>query len=89
MPAIKPPAAMVETPTPLVLTAAGPRGKRDFGASAVPTGVASASGAGGRWRGSTEAALFALIGAGTARRRAPGQRIGFILPLTAGDFDAR
>lgn len=89
MPPNRAPAAMVETPIQPVLTTLGSGCKSCGGALAAPTETDHAPGAGRLRRGFTGAASFALVGVATAVRKAPGQRVGFVMPATAGDIDAR
>ena len=89
MPVNPAPVAMVETPMHPVLTAIGSGCKSSGGALAAPTGIDHVL-RGSRLRhGSTEAASFALVGVATVVCRASGQRVGFVMPATAGDIDAR
>mgnify|MGYP001024950760 FL=1 len=89
MPPNRAPAAMVETLIQPVLTTIGSGCKSCGGALAAPTETDHAPRGGSLRRGSTGAASFALVGVATAVRRAPGQRVGFVMPATAGDIDAR
>ena len=89
MPAIAPPAAMVETPMPPVLTAARPGCKRNFGALVARSEIDSSPGSGCRRREPTRTAFFAFAGASTLGCGAPGRRDGCLMPSTAGDIDAR
>ena len=89
MPPNRAPAAMVETPMYPVLTAVGSGCKSSGGALAAPTRIDHAPRGGRLRRGPTEAASFALVGVATAVSRASGQRVGFVMPATAGDIDAR
>ena len=88
MPVNPAPAAMVETPMPPVLTAVGTGCKSSGGASmALPVTYHAPRG----WRlrrGPTGDAFFALVGVAAAVRRASSQRVGFVMPATAGDVDA-
>jgi len=88
MPPNRAPAAMVETPIRPVLTAVGSGCKSCGGALAAPTRTDPAPRGGRLRRGPTGAAFFALVGVATALRGASSQRVGFVMPATAGDIDA-
>ena len=88
MPAIAPPAAMVETPMPPVLTAARSGCKRNFGALAARSEIDSSPGSACLRREPTQAAFFAFVGVPTAWCGASGRRAGCRILSTAGDSDA-
>jgi hypothetical protein len=89
MPPNRAPAAMVKTPMHPVLTALGSGCKSFGGALAAPTETDHAPPGRASAARVTGAASFALVGVATAVGRAPGQRVGFVMPATAGDIHAR
>ena len=88
MPVNPAPAAMVETPMRPVLTAVGTGCKSCGGASMALTETCRVPRGWRLRRGATGDAFFALVGVATAVRRTSGQRVGFVMPATAGDVDA-